>query len=141
MTLPVFLDIVRRFRKSASVCVFRRRERKGSPVWHEEAGAESHGQAQLTGQTGPRNRSFLAKGRVHRYGVRAFSTLEGYADRNRETELAFLEYCGKTPGHRPGFRLRLERGQTRSSNLWAFCALTVRMPLRSEDSPKGPARG
>ena len=25
-----------------------------------------------------------------RYGVRAFSTLEGYAGRNRETELAFL---------------------------------------------------
>jgi hypothetical protein len=26
---------------------------------------------------------------MNRYGVRAFSTLEGYADRNRETELAF----------------------------------------------------
>jgi hypothetical protein len=26
---------------------------------------------------------------VIRYGVRAFSTLEGYAGRNRETELAF----------------------------------------------------
>jgi hypothetical protein len=25
---------------------------------------------------------------MNRYGVRAFSTLEGYADRNRETELA-----------------------------------------------------
>jgi hypothetical protein len=27
---------------------------------------------------------------MNRYGARAFSTLEGYAGRNRETELAFL---------------------------------------------------
>jgi len=33
-----------------------------------------------------------------------------------ETELAFPVKCGKTPGHRPGSRLRLERRQTRSSN-------------------------
>ena len=28
-------------------------------------------------------------GRMNRYGARAFSTLEGYASRNCETELAF----------------------------------------------------
>ena len=37
-----------------------------------------------------RSGSFLAKGRDVRYGACAFSTLEGYAGRNPETELAFL---------------------------------------------------
>jgi hypothetical protein len=32
-----------------------------------------------------------------RYGVRAFSTLEGYAGRNRETELASPVKTGKRP--------------------------------------------
>ena len=64
------------------------------------------------GQTSPRITLFLARGRdkrkaraasrrgrkgfrgsglnrINRYGARAFSTLGGYASRNRETELAF----------------------------------------------------
>ncbi len=57
-----------------------------------------------------------AGARQYRYGACAFSTLEGYAGRNRETELAFPACCGKTPSHRPGFRLKWERRQTRSSN-------------------------
>jgi hypothetical protein len=32
---------------------------------------------------------------IHRIGARAFSTLEGYASRNRETELAFPRCAGK----------------------------------------------
>ena len=38
-----------------------------------------------------------------RYGVRAFSTLEGYAGRNRETELAFPARSGKRPATVPVF--------------------------------------
>ena len=35
---------------------------------------------------------------MNRYGVRAFSTLEGYAGRNRETELALTaQEAGKRP--------------------------------------------
>ena len=57
---------------------------------------------------------FLRRAGAIRIGARAFSTLEGYAGRNPETELAFQSL--ETPGHRPGSRLRLERRQTRSSN-------------------------
>jgi len=55
-------------------------------------------------------------GRMDRYGARAFSTWEGYASRNRETELAPQL---RAHGHRPGSRLRWEAGrreqQTRAS--------------------------
>jgi len=34
---------------------------------------------------------------MNRYGARAFSTLEGYAGRNRETELALTARAGKRP--------------------------------------------
>ena len=46
------------------------------------------GQAQLATQTSPGMALFLRRAGMNRYGVRAFSTLEGYADRNRETESA-----------------------------------------------------
>ena len=49
------------------------------------------GQAQFTGQTSPGTALFLRRAGTYRYGVRAFSTLEGYAGRNPETELAFQE--------------------------------------------------
>ena len=73
-----------------------------------------------------------------RYGVRAFSTLEGYADRNRETESAFpmiRKEDLETPGHRPGSRLRLERRQTRSSNLRAFVRLCGKYAVQGRNSP------
>ena len=47
------------------------------------------GQAQLATQTSPGMALILQRAGANRYGVRAFSTLEGYAGRNRETELAF----------------------------------------------------
>ena len=74
---------------------------------------------------------------MNRYGVRAFSTLEGYAGRNRETELALTAKCGKTPGHRRGSRLRLERRQTRSSNLRASVRLRGEFAAGSRMSPMG----
>jgi hypothetical protein len=40
---------------------------------------------------------------MNRYGVRAFSTLEGYADRNRETELAFSGLKEERPATVPVF--------------------------------------
>jgi hypothetical protein len=91
----------------------------------------------FTGQTCPGNRSFLAKGRDNRYGARAFATLEGYAGRNRETELALTAESGKTPGHRPGFRLRLERRQTRSTTNRASVRLCGQYAAQGENSPKG----
>ena len=80
---------------------------------------------------------FLRRAGANRYGVRAFSTLEGYADRNRETELALPAKSGKTPGHRPGFRLRWERRQTRSSNLRASVRLCGQYAAQDQNSPKG----
>jgi hypothetical protein len=49
------------------------------------------GQAQLATQTSPGMALILQRAGANRYGVRAFSTLEGYAGRNPETELAFQE--------------------------------------------------
>ncbi len=49
------------------------------------------GLVQLTGQIGPRSSSLLAEGRGKIATVPArSSTLEGYAGRNPDTELAFL---------------------------------------------------
>jgi hypothetical protein len=73
-------------------------------------------------------------GQGHRYGVRALSTLEGYVDRNRETELASLR---RAHDHRPGFRLRLERWQTRSSINRASVRLCGQYAAQGENSPKG----
>jgi hypothetical protein len=76
--------------------------------------------------------------RRYRYGARAFSTKEGYASRNRETELAFpWSVWVETYDHRPGSRLRWEEGQTRSSNMGfsAFC--TAENAVQNHDSPEG----
>jgi hypothetical protein len=72
-----------------------------------------------------------------RYGVRAFSTLEGYADQNRETELAPPR---RTPDHRPGSRLRWVRRQTRSSNLRASVRLHGLFAVERPDGPEVSAR-
>jgi hypothetical protein len=72
-----------------------------------------------------------------RIGVRAFSTLEGYAGRNRETELASPVKFRGTPDHRPGSRLRLERRQTRSSNDRASVRLYGLFAVQSQNGPKG----
>ena len=53
-----------------------------------------------------------------RYGARAFSALEGYASRNRETELApgvGFKPSG-TYSHRRGSRLRWEEGRREAGN-------------------------
>ena len=52
----------------------------------------SRGRASATAeppQTSPGMALILQRAGTIRYGVRAFSTLEGYAGRNRETESAF----------------------------------------------------
>jgi hypothetical protein len=48
----------------------------------------------------------LAEGWDDRYGARAFSTLEGYAGRNRETESAFSGVSGSKDQDR---KIRVER--------------------------------
>ncbi len=81
---------------------------------------------------------FLRRAGTYRYGARAFSTLEGYAGRNPETELAPPR---RTPGHRPGSRLKWERRQTRSSNDRASVRFgQAIVPVQNQDAPKG-ARG
>jgi hypothetical protein len=74
------------------------------------------GQVKVTGQTSPEVALFLRRAGANRYGVRAFSTLEGYAGRDRETELALT--AKKRENARPPSRFssEMERRQTRSSN-------------------------
>ena len=80
-----------------------------------------------------RSGSFLAKGsrapddrssslgcRDFRYGACAFSTLEGYAGRNPETELAFL-IDEETHGHRPGSRLTKRFTDAKQQQIARFC--------------------
>ena len=55
----------------------------------EAGGADSQGQGQLAGQTGSRNRSFLARAGTNRIGARAFSASEGYAGRKRRNGVGF----------------------------------------------------
>jgi len=80
---------------------------------------------------------FLRRAGANRIGARAFFTLEGYAGRNRETELALPAICGETPSHRPGSRLKLERMQTRSSNDRAFVRVRDRTGWRVT-APEAP---
>ena len=79
---------------------------------------------------------FLQRAGANRYGARAFSTLEGYACRNRETELASPR---RAHGHRPGSRLRLERRQTRSSKIGlpCVCAPGYRLRIIAAGGPMG----
>jgi len=61
------------------------------------------GQASATAEPArqvPGTALFLRRAGANRYGVRAFSSLEGYADRNRETELAFLGFGNARPPSR-----------------------------------------
>ena len=61
------------------------------------------GQAPATAEPArqvPGTALFLRRAGANRYGVRAFSSLEGYADRNRETELAFLGFGNARPPSR-----------------------------------------
>ena len=74
----------------------------GNPGRRHRAGLVPEVRQAFTGLDGPRSSSHLAEGtgppatdfrrwggETYRIGVRAFSTLEGYAGRNRETESAF----------------------------------------------------
>jgi len=63
------------------------------------------GPDEVAGQV-PEIALFLRRAGIHRIGARAFSTLEGYVGRGRETELALPAKSGETPDHRHGFRLR-----------------------------------
>ena len=75
-----------------------------------------------------------------RYGARAFSTLEGYASRNRETELAFRARFGGNAQPPSWFSSEMGRGQTRSRIL-GFCACVRPGGRRVTGEPEGPARG
>jgi len=73
---------------------------------------------------------------VNRYGACAFSTLEGYASRNGETELAFLLFERETHGHRRSSRLRWEAGR-REAGIGAFVRPVGPIwPGKDENSPK-----
>jgi len=71
-----------------------------------------------------------------RYGARAFSTLEGYASRNRETELAFRQDLTETRSHRRGSRLRWEEGR-REAESWASVRVSGLVAGASQGSPMG----
>ena len=70
-----------------------------------------------------------------RYGVRAFSTLEGYADRNRETELALT--AEERENARPPSRFSAEIGTKADAKqqLEGFCAPVRFYPAQSQSSP------
>ena len=74
-----------------------------------------------------------------RYGARAFSTLEGYASRIRETELtpgARFKPKG-TCGHRRGSRLNGKKADAKHLGTCALCwAIT---PIQKRKGPKGCA--
>jgi len=76
-----------------------------------------------------------------RYGVRAFSTLEGYAGRNRETELALT--AEERENARPPSRVSSEIGTKADAKqqLEGFCAPVRGVCRREPDQPDGSARG
>jgi len=69
---------------------------------------------------------------MSRYGVRAFSALEGYASRNRETELAPPQ---RAHSHRRSSRLRSVEGRREAPN-WLLCACTAKDAVRAWNSLK-----
>jgi len=77
--------------------------------------------------------------RRYRYGARAFSTREGYASRNRETELAFPpERQGGNV--RPPSRFSSEMGRVTDAKLqMGFCAFGrwLMLSSKSQNAPKG----
>ena len=78
---------------------------------------------------------------MNRYGVRAFSTLEGYEGRNRDTESAFLQRFAENA--RPPSRFSSEIGTKADAKqqLEGVLALQRLYAVQSESSPKGSARG
>ena len=76
-----------------------------------------------------------------RYGVRAFSTLEGYAGRNRETELALT--AEERENARPPSRVSSEIGTKTDAKqqLEGFCAPVRRVYRREPEQPHESARG
>src|ERR1700738_593641 len=75
-----------------------------------------------------------------RYGARAFSTLEGYASRNRETELAFPAFLRGNVQPPSWFSSEMGRRQTRSRIL-GFCACVRPGGRGVTEEPEDPARG
>jgi hypothetical protein len=71
-------------------------------VRRDKAGGGRAGWNQSAGQV-PESALFLRRAGANRYGARAFSTLEGYAGRNRETELALSAKAEKRPATVPVF--------------------------------------
>jgi hypothetical protein len=107
----------------------------------EASGIEARGgtgQVKVTGQTSPEVALFLRRAGANRYGARAFSTLEGYAGRDRETESALTAKSGKTPGHRPGFRLRWKEGRREAATIGLPCACAT---VKGGETAAGSSKG
>ena len=154
MTLRLILAIVKRFaRISLFVCV-NRRDVTDVPAGKVKWLGQSAGPGEVrAGQTSP-ERLFSCRGQGHardpaecgpggsspveridrmsRYGVRAFSALEGYASRNRETELAPPQ---RAHSHRRSSRLRSVEGRREAPN-WLLCACTAKDAVRAWNSLK-----
>jgi hypothetical protein len=95
------------------------------------AGTSGTARCKRTGLRGPGERP----NRRYRYGARAFSTREGYASRNRETELAFPpEHQGGDVRPPSRFSSEMGRVQTRSSR-WASVFCPAENAVQNQDSP------
>jgi hypothetical protein len=75
---------------------------------------------------------------MNRYGVRAFSTLEGYAGRNRETELAFLRFGNARSPSR--FSSEMGTKADAKQQLEGFCALLREFAVERPGGPEVSAR-
>jgi hypothetical protein len=74
---------------------------------------------------------------MSRYGARAFSTSEGYAGRNRETESALPPVSARPPSW---FSSETGRRQTRSSNHGLLALFAVYFAARPQMGPQGFVR-
>jgi hypothetical protein len=120
-TLKILVILERFARTPPEVCVYQGRREISSRVlragWFP-------GQAKLAGQTGFRNRSFLAEGRKQSHRRPRVPHLGGLCGPEAAKRCwLFPDNSGKTTDHRPVSRLRLERRQTRSSNHGASVCL------------------
>ena len=99
------------------------------------------GQAQSASQTSPGMALILQRAGTIRYGVRAFSTLEGYAGRNRETELALT--AERRENARPPSRFSSEMGTKADAKqqLEGFRALVRLVCRRGQEQPDEAVRG
>jgi hypothetical protein len=129
-------------RKNAAWSVCARGRRKEIPRAGWTRRGDSQGQVKSAGQTSSRNRSLLAEGREHSHRrPRVPPPWRGYAGRKWETELTPHQdrFPGWTTDHRPGSRLRVERRQTRSSNLGLLCVCLAQTPSKTRTARRACA--